>query len=46
MKILLFYLLYNINLKLLSNVSILILNKYDKKTDSVPFLTGKCVKTL
>ena len=43
---LLFYLLYNINLKLLSDISILILNKYNERIDFIPFLIKKHVKTL
>ena len=41
-----FYLLYSINLKLLSDAFILISDKYDKRINSALFLTGEHVKTL
>ena len=46
MKMLLFYLLYSVNLKLLSDTSILISNKYNKRINSVFFLTGEHTKAL
>ena len=43
---LLFYLLYNINLKLLNNTSILISNKYNERINFTFFLIRKCIKVL